>query len=181
MYPLVLMKRRALAEAAPTISTAVGLLPSVDTQVGGEGRALREGSATVRTAMWPFPSVYGPVLAQGGSSTEGLAAIRATERLFTSVSVQVLHQSGTPGKTLPAHTAAMTLICSWNSGVDTTRGLRVLGQQLQVARGSSKGGVRFLRPSLCRKHLLGCLSLFPWSLPFLLSAICSETKKKLRL
>lgn len=37
MHPLVLMERGALAEAAPTVSTAVGLLSSVDTEMGGEG------------------------------------------------------------------------------------------------------------------------------------------------
>lgn len=62
MYPLMLMERRALAEAAPAIGTAVGLLPSVGTEMSREGRALRKGMSTVRTAMWPFPSVYGPML-----------------------------------------------------------------------------------------------------------------------
>lgn len=66
-----------------------------------------------------------------------------------------------------------------NSGLTL---LRVLGQQLQVARRSSKGGAWLLRPSFCRKRPLNCFSLFPWFPPFLLlSAICWETMKKLRL
>jgi hypothetical protein len=60
--------------------------------------------------------------------------------------------------------------------------LRVLEKQLQVARRGSKGGAWLHRPSFWRKYLLGCLGLFPWSLPFLLvPAICWETMTKLRL
>ena len=61
---LVLMEPRALAEAEATVSTTVRLLPSVDTEVGSQGRVLCKVPPTVRTTMRPLPSVYSPVSTQ---------------------------------------------------------------------------------------------------------------------